>query len=82
MKIKFNGALETRESGGCSVCGSKRKSETVFVSTRGYILPSGDYKTFRMGEVYELCDMDAQFLLSYTAPDANGQTRAVFEVVE
>lgn len=82
MKIKFNGALEKRESTGCSVCGSRRNGKTVFVTSRNYILPSGGMMTFRMGEEYEVSDMDGKFLLSYNAQDANGQMRSVFEEVK
>lgn len=82
MKVKFNGVLEHRESGGCGACGKKSKGGAVFVSTRTYILPSGTVTDFRLGEVYELSDLDGQFLLSYSGPDANGQNRAVFEEVK
>ena len=82
MKIKFNGILEHRESGGCKACGKKSKGGAVFLTTRNYILPSGICMDFRMGEEYELSDLDAEFLLSYTGPDANGTNRAVFEEVQ
>lgn len=82
MKIKFNGALEKRERGGCKPCGKKGKSENVFVTTRNYILPSGVTMTFRVGVVEEVSDKDGEFLLSYNAPDVNGQMRQVFEEVK
>lgn len=82
MKVKFNGVLEQRESSGCSACGKRAKGGAVFVTSRNYILPSGIIMDFRMGEVYDLGDLDANFLLSYNGPDANGQSRAVFEEVK
>lgn len=82
MKIKFNGILEKRESGGCGACGKKAKGNAVFVTTRTYILPSGIVTDFRTGEVYEVSDTDGEFLLSYNGPDANGQSRYVFEEVK
>lgn len=82
MKIKFNGALEKREKGGCKPCGRKGRSETTFVTTRQYILPSGITKTFHVGVEEEVDDRDGNFLLSYNAPDVNGHMRQVFEEVK
>ena len=78
MKIKFNGLLEKKGSG----CNCKRQSSGYgFVSSRMYILPSGQQKTFYVGNVEEVSERDGQFLLSYSVSDSNG-TRKVFEKVE
>lgn len=82
MKVKFNGVLEKSSGGGCPVCGNRRKSKYGFVTTKLYILPSGQTKTFRVGTVAEVNDLDGNFLLSYCYDDVNGQKRAVFEKVE
>jgi hypothetical protein len=74
------GALEKREK-GCGVCG-KRRGETTFVTSRSYILPSGDMREFRMGEEYEVSELDGRFLLSYNVTDVNGHSRQVFEEVK
>lgn len=80
MKVVFQGLLE-KTSSGCRACG-RSKSRARFVSSKTYILPSGEVKTFRVGEEYELNDFDARFLLSYNSPDANGLSRQVFEEVQ
>lgn len=79
MKLVFNGFVETHTT-GCGTCG-KRRSEHQFVSTKSYILPSGVYKTFRVGKVEEVSDRDGRFLLSYVFTDENG-TRAAFTEVD
>lgn len=79
MKVKFNGLLEKKASGGCNC---KRQSNGYsFVNSRMYILPSGAQKTFYVGKVEEVSERDGNFLLSYSTVDANGK-RAVFEKVE
>lgn len=82
MKIKFNGVLERVKSGGCPVCKGKRKSKYGFVTSKMYILPSGQTRTFRVGSVAEVDDRDGNFLLSYNGIDVNGLPRNVFERVE
>lgn len=81
MKIKFNGVLE-KKSGGCAKCGHKAKSKYGFTSTKMYILPSGQTKTFRVGAVTEVSEQDGNFLLSYIYDDVNGNKRPVFEKVD
>lgn len=81
MKIKFNGVLE-RKGSGCPVCGGKKKSKYGFTTTKLYILPSGQSKTFRVGTVTEVDETDGAYLLSYIAQDVNGHKRAVFERVD
>lgn len=82
MKIKFNGALEKREKGGCKPCGRKGRSETVFLTSKSYILPSGQTRNFRMNEEVEVDDRDGEFLLSYVITDVNGQKRPLFEEIK
>lgn len=79
MKIKFNGLIEKKVSGGCNC--KRQSSGYSFVNSRMYILPSGQQKTFYVGKVEEVPDRDGQFLLSYSVKDSNG-TRKVFEKVE
>lgn len=81
MKIVFNGMLEKKGNGGCNC--KKQGSEYGFVSSRMYILPSGQTKTFYVGKQEEVGERDGQFLLSYNqAPDLNGHSREVFTKVE
>lgn len=63
MKIMFNGVKEERTT-GCGVCGSKRKSGSVFIRSKRFILPSGMGKNFYQGIEYDINDSDAEFLLS------------------
>lgn len=79
MKIKFNGLIEKKASGGCNC--KRQNNGYSFVNSRMYILPSGQQKTFYVGKVEEVSDRDGQFLLSYSVKDSNG-TRKVFEKVE
>ena len=78
MKIVFNGILEKRTR-GCN-CKGGSKSEYGFVSSKMYILPSGNTKTFYRGKVETVSDKDGEFLLSYRFQDANGY-REVFSKV-
>lgn len=81
MKIKYNGQLERQES-GCAPCGTKRKGQYGFVTAKSFILPSGQSKTFHMGQETEVSRADGEFLLSYNYEDANGLKRPVFEEVK
>ncbi len=78
MKVMFNGVIE-RSRSGCKCKG--RTTENKFVTSKMYILPSGARKTFRVGTAVEVLDMDAEFLLSYTYTDPQGNVRKAFEVV-
>lgn len=78
MKVRFNGVIE-RSRGGCKCKG--RVTESRFVTSKMYIMPSGAKKMFRIGQEEEVLDMDAEFLLSYSYTDPKGQERKVFEVV-
>lgn len=80
MKVIFNGIFEKKQSGGGCNC-KKQGSGYGFVQSRMYILPSGQTKTFRIGEEVEVTEQDGRFLLSYRTTDVNG-TRSVFTKVE
>ena len=62
MKVIFKGVKEKRS--GCPVCGHAH-SDTVFRTSKEYILPSGRIQTFRINQEYDLNERDANFLLSY-----------------
>lgn len=81
MKIKFNGVLEKKTS-GCGACGSRTVNGYAFVTTKSYILPSGINKTFKVGVIEDVADIDGQFLLGYIYDDENGDRRAIFEEVK
>ncbi len=76
--IRFNGTVEKRKT-GCPVCG-KSAGSSVFTMVKSYYLPSGNRITFRAGQVYEVSDADAEFLLSYKY-NTSGGVKNVFEVV-
>lgn len=77
MKIRFNGVIE-KKTKGCPVCGSSR-SVLKFSETKSYYLPSGAYKSFRMGQTYEVSERDGEFLLSYRYMK-DGKEMFAFEV--
>lgn len=79
MKIKFNGIIEKRTK-GCHVCG-KSRSDSQFQASKSYYLPSGKYKTFRVGRIEEVSDQDGAFLLNYQYQTRTGEIKKVFEVV-
>lgn len=81
MKIRFTGIFE-KSTSGCGACGKSVHGENIFVTTKGYILPSGATKTFKVGQEYDVSEMDGRFLLSYNYHDVNGTRRAVFEEVK
>lgn len=76
-KIRFNGMYSRTRSGGCP-CHGGASSKVTFQTSRGFSLPSGRYITFHYGQVYEVSEEDAQFLLSYTQTDKDGLTFSVF----
>ena len=79
MRIMFNGIIEKARK-GCGACG-KRRSESQFVTSKSYILPSGVTKTFRVGKVEDVSEKDAAFLLLYRYLTPEGKEKSVFEVV-
>lgn len=79
MKVVFNGTVERKQSG----CRCKGKvTNSTFVRSKMYILPSGMSKNFVVGQPADVSDRDGEFLLSYVYKDINGDTRAVFSKVE
>lgn len=79
MRIMFNGVIEKARK-GCGACG-KRRSESEFRTSKTYILPSGNTKTFRIGKAEEVTERDAEFLLTYNYLSPEGEVKSVFEVV-
>lgn len=77
MKIRFNGVIEKRKS-GCNC--AKSKTETGFVSSKSYYLPSGLSKRFFRGKIEEVSDEDGYFLLDYKY-QIGGKTKNVFDRV-
>ena len=61
MKIVFNGVLE-RHTKGCN-CKKVSNTEYGFVTSKMFILPSGQTRVFRAGKVEEVNATDAKFLL-------------------
>lgn len=80
MKVVFNGTVEKKASGGCKCKGKVTNSS--FVRSKMYILPSGRSVTFVVGQPVEVSERDGAFLLSYIYKDANGDTRAIFSKVD
>lgn len=80
MNIKFNGIVEESVS-GCKPCGKAKTVRRTMATTKQFILPSGQFKTFRTGKIYTLNDTDAHFLLGYSYTDTDGTTKKAFEVV-
>lgn len=80
MKIVYNGQLEKITKG----CNCKKQGNTGygFVSQKMFILPSGNTRTFRVGQVEEVNKQDAEFLLRYKYIDVNGSYREVFSKAE
>lgn len=81
MKVRFKGILE-KKSGGCVPCGAKRVSKQTMVTSKLYILPSGETKKFFAGRVAEVSDKDGEFLLSFTYTDKEGKEQTVFDEVQ
>ena len=80
MKVVFNGTVEKRSSGGCNCKG--KTTNSTFIRSKMYILPSGRSETFIVGQPVEVSERDGQFLLSYIYKDVNGDLRAIFSKVE
>ena len=80
MKIVFNGLLEKHRK-GCN-CKKQGNTEYGFVSQKQFFLPSNTSRTFRVGQVENVNERDAKFLLSYKYVDLNGVEREVFSKVE
>lgn len=80
MKIKFNGIVEEQVR-GCRPCGKAKTLRRTLATTKQFILPSGQFKTFRAGKEYDLESNDAHFLLGYTYTDTDGTTKNAFEAI-
>ena len=80
MKVVFNGTIEKKSSGGCNCKG--KVTNSTFVRSKMYILPSGRTQHFIVGQPVEVSERDGAFLLSYIYTDDNGDMRAVFTKVE
>ena len=80
MKVVFHGTIEKKSSGGCNCKGKTTNSS--FVRSKMYILPSGRAETFIVGKPVEVSERDGEFLLSYIYKDVNGDLRAIFSKVE
>ncbi|WP_430602743.1 hypothetical protein IGJ02_000034 [Enterococcus sp. DIV0724b] len=63
MKIQFLGIKNQVEKSGCSSCGSRQVSKHTFQREARMVLPSGQVKTFYVGEVYNVMEQDGEFLL-------------------
>ena len=63
LKIKYLGK-KTSVKRGCPVCGRRGKTEYKVLVTNTYYTPSGHRLTFRIGQEYDIDDVDAEFLLS------------------
>lgn len=67
IRLKFNGMKVKGGNSGCPVCGRKKVSKDSFLITKTFVLPSGQSRTFRAGNVYDIPDNDAYFLMQYQA---------------
>ena len=79
MRVVFNGTIE-KKSSGCRCKGKVTNSS--FVRSKMYILPSGRTENFIVGQPKEVSERDGEFLLSYVYKDVNGDQRAIFSKVE
>lgn len=80
MTLVFNGVLEKRSGGsGCKCRG--RKTTSVFLTSKSYILPSGRVQTFNKDMPAEVSEKDGKFLLSYNYTDSDGTRHDVFTEV-
>lgn len=77
MKVRFNGLYQSRKK-GCAPCGHKVVGERVFLTSRGFILPSGITRSFHIGEEYDVSELDGNFLLSYSQVDKDGIRQDAF----
>lgn len=79
-KIKYIGAIETRTAGGC--CGRSTASSTTVTMRHNarFMLPNGEILTVALGEIYELTDDNAEFLLDHSTTH-QGKKYKMFERV-
>lgn len=81
MKVRFNGMFKSIKS-GCAPCGHKVRSSRAFMTSRTFILPSGITRSFHIGDVYEVSELDGNFLLTYSQTDKDGVRQESFTRVE
>ena len=79
MRVRFNGMFvnKSRSGGGCKCHGSTIGGR-AFLAHKTFILPSGLTRTFRVGEEYDVSDLDGNFLLSYSQTDKDGVRQDAF----
>lgn len=81
MRVRFNGMYSTAKT-GCVPCGHRVQSKRTFLTSRSFILPSGNTKSFHIGEEYEVSELDGNFLLSYSQIDKDGVRQDSFTKVD
>ncbi len=81
MKVRFNGMITKNGGGGCIPCGKRKKSSSKFSDKVQLSLPSGSFMRFIKDEVYEVKDIDANYLLQHGTVNVDGVEKPVFEVV-
>lgn len=64
MKLKFLGIRTANEYSGCSSCGSRRKVSGGLELKKTFHLPDGSSKTFVAGNIYQVTERQAEFLLN------------------
>lgn len=62
MKIQFLGIKNQEKKVGCSSCGRRQVSKHTFQRSARMVLPSGQIKTFYVGEIYDVMEQDGVFL--------------------
>ena len=77
MKVRFNGLYQNVKT-GCAPCGHRVQGKRTFLVSKSFILPSGQTKSFHIGEEYEVSDLDGNFLLSYSQVDKDGIRQDAF----
>lgn len=82
MKLRFNGIVQKKSKGGCSKCGQKSATSYKMVTSKMFILPSGRTVSCIVGREVEVSDKDAEFLLTYSFTDKDGQKQSAFTRVE
>lgn len=78
MKIQFLGIKNQVKKSGCSSCGSRQVSKHTFQREARMVLPSGQVKTFYVGEVYNVMEQDGEFLLKQMY-SLDGQNVKIFK---
>ena len=82
MRIRFNGMFATKSGNGGCGCHGSAPGGRVFMTHKTFILPSGQMKTFRIQEEYDVNDADGNFLLSYSVLDKDGVRQDAFTRID